>query len=373
MLRIAFLLFFASFLKAQSDTLGIAKSMMQHSEYQAALTLLERYDQNKPYDVQVKKLIAENYLYLGNHKKAKSKYSEVYLYDSTDTEISFSLGTIFEQEGNFTTASKWYEKVVAINPNNPYYLKKAATTALSLKDKKRALSYFEQAYSHNHQIVLAEYCKLLIEEGHYYKADTILNIALNKDPEQTKLLNLRVTLNYRQNCFDEALEDLLQLQALADSSVFVTRMLGYVYFQKSDWNRLIEIFLPLIEKDPERAENTHYYLAVSYKKMGDYTNAIHHYKAAIAEGISPELGTYYQNLGEIYQLEGKGEYAYHAFTLANEFVQDGKTLFYLAQYAEINEKNKPKAIELYKNYLTSNDSTFKKSVEARIKYLETKK
>ena len=262
---------------------------------------------------------------------------------------------------------------MAINPNNPFYLKKAATAVLGMKNKKRALSYFARAYALNQQIVISDYCKLLLEEGQYFTADTILNIALSKDPEQTKLLNLRATLNYRQNCFDEALEDLLQLQSLADTSVFVTRMLGYVYYQKSDWQQLIKIFLPLVEKDAERAENTHYYLAVAYKKLNDYPNAIQHYKKAIAEGISPELGTYYQNLGEIYQLDGQSKEAFHAFSMANEFMQDGKTLFYLAQYAEINEKNKSKALELYKSYLVSNDSTFRKSVEDRIKYLEIKK
>ena len=84
------------------------------------------------------------------------------------------------------------------------------------------------------------------------------------------------------------------------------------------------------------------------------------------------MGIYYQNLGEIYQLEGNTPKAFHAFTMSNEFVQDGKTLFYLAQYAEINEKNKPKALELYKTYLTTSDKTFRKSVEERIKYLEQK-
>lgn len=366
-----FLLFTITKSFAQTDTLSIIRSYIIDYEYDKAINILDKISNQKPYDVAILKLMAEANRLKGSTKIAKSLYSKAFLFDSTDASISYNLGNLFENEGNFLEASNWYEKATK-NNQHPFYLLKAGKNAISLKKPKVAKNYFEKGYSLNPKLLEYDFCKLLIDEGSYFLADSILNTTLIKDSLNTKLLTLRISSNYRQGCMDETLLDLKCLENMGDTSIFTRRMFGYTYYQLNDWVNALRYFQYLIQQDPDRLENTHYYMAICNKKKNDYDKAIFHYNEAISAGTSDDLGIYYQNLGEIYQLEGNTPKAFHAFTMSNEFVQDGKTLFYLAQYAEINEKNKPKAIELYKTYLTTSDKTFRKSVEERIKYLEQK-
>lgn len=366
---IIFLLLFQSPLISQVDTVGLIRAYLFNNDYENALVFAENISKIKPNDIEIMKLNAEAYRMKGDIKMAKSLYSKGYLFDSTDASIAYQLANIYENEANYSEASSWYVKAIR-HSNSPYYSLKAGKNAIILKKPKLAKEYFRSGFEKNKLLLLNDYCRLLIEESDFYPVDTILNTMLIKDSINNKLLTLRATSNYRQNCLHDVLIDLNVLEENGDTSIFTRRLFGYTYFNLGNWDNSLKYFNYLLHQDSSRLENTHYYMAICNNKINNYEKSIYHYNEAIKAGTSSELGVYYQNKGEIYQLLGDKQAAIHSFELANEYYPDGKNLFYLAQNAELFEKDKKKSLDLYKKYLATNDKTFKTSAQDRVEYLE---
>lgn len=366
---IYFILFLHSPMMSQIDSIGTIRVFLINNDFENAIEYAENLSKIKPNDIEIMKLKGEAYKMKGDLKMAKSIFSKGFLFDSTDASIAYQLAIIYENEANFADASIWYEKAIR-NRNSPLYYLKAGKNAVILKNPKLAKEYFRRGFEKNKLLLLNDYCRLLIEESDFYTVDTILNTMLNKDSINNKLLTLRATSNYRQNCLHDVLNDLKLLEENGDTSIFTRRLFGYTYFNLSSWDNSLKYFNYLLYQDTSRLENTHYYMAISNYKINNYEKSIYHYNEAIKAGTSSELGVYYQNKGEIYQLLGDKQAAIHSFELANEYYPDGKNLFYLAQNAELFEKDKKKSLDLYKKYLATNDKTFKTSAQDRVDYLE---
>lgn len=359
---------------SQTDSLEIATSWIDEFQYKKANSILDKIIEKDPYNVVALRKKGFCEYQLGNFKKSKSTFNKAYLFDSTHIQTNYYIALISEKEGDYNTALEWYQRLLSNDTTNTHYLKLSANAAKGLKNQALQIQFLEKALSYNpddQQIIQELLSYYLSKNNLECKADSLVHRAIVRDSSVLFNYQIRSRLYYRQGCYDLTLEDIkIMEENFLDTTPVNRRLKGYCYYRNGEWKDVINTMKPLLESDPERRENTHYYLAMAYQKLNNDESAIFHFKKCIEEGTSDELVTYYSSLGELYLLQNEQEKSIKSFRMAAEFGDEPSVTFRLAQYADITEKDKPKAINLYQKYLTSTDSVYRKFVEDRILYLK---
>ncbi len=358
---------------SQVDSVSLASEWIDNFQYRKAQQLLERITEQEPYNVIAIRKKAFCEFQLGSIKAAKSTFNKAFLFDSSHIQTIYYIGVLSEKEGDVSSALGWYQRLLKLDSTNSIYLKLCANASKSLRNQPLQIEYLEKAlrYNEDDQQVIQELLSYYASKASLeYKADSLVHVAIVKDSTILYNYQVRSRIYYRQGCFDLALQDIeIMEKDFADTTPVNRRLKGYCYYRMNEWSDMINTMEPLLESDPERRENTHYYLAMANQKINNDDLALYHFKKCVEEGTSELLSTYYSNIGELYLMQQDQEKAIKSFKMAAEFGDSPSVIFRLAQYADMNEKDKPKAIALYQKYLTTPDSVYRKFVEDRVLYL----
>lgn len=160
-----------SFILAGTDELKRAEDLYNHTDYKAALSLLERLP--RP-DAATHSLIGRNYFMLGEYKKATDAFQKAVALEPRNSEYVHWLGRVYGRRAetaspffapsNASKARQYFEQAVALDPKNgealndlfDYYLQapgfmgggydKAVAVAKQIADLDPAEGHFAQAH-----------------------------------------------------------------------------------------------------------------------------------------------------------------------------------------------------------------------------------
>lgn len=220
---------------------------------------------------------------------------------------SVLLGTKFYlKEDRFEEADSSISKLLAKEPNNPFFLYESGVLAykkgkfeeaLSIFQKVREMVRHEEATLHiarayiqlgdyeksyfilsegikefpNSDVVLAELSNILMLLNRYIEAEAVYKQLLEMDPKNVYALNNIAWLK-RKSSPSEAKRLALMALGLSPANLAIQSTLAEVYFELGDWSEAVELSEKILVSDPDNLEMK-YLLAQSLSFMGRHVEA----------------------------------------------------------------------------------------------------
>ncbi|KAJ3437710.1 cell division cycle protein 27 [Anaeramoeba flamelloides] len=212
---------------------------------------------------------------------------ELILIDRLSPEPWCVVGNCFSLQGDHTTAIKFFERAIQINPNFAYaytlsgheYLacenfeKSINCFRMALKVNDRhwnayaglGLVYFKQEnfelaiehfksalhISQNSSVLHCFYSMALYAKNKIFRAVNALNTAIKLDPNNVLAIYKKATILFDTKKYDKSLQILEKLHKSNSKEAGVHLLMGKIYKKKKMWKLAISCFSNAIELDPK--------------------------------------------------------------------------------------------------------------------------
>lgn len=364
MLSLLLLCFFTpSFAQQQKADDALLLEYYQNQRFADALDYLKSQYPEPVTDLKILSSLAYTSQMAGKLADAESYYQRIYEKDSTNVSLLFSLGGINVRRGNHAKALIYYKKILQKDSSNFNVYKQLATLSQAMGDMTSSITYLKKANSLNpvDPDVAADLATTYINQKAYLTADTIITKAMEADTANLLLLRDKAIVNYQLEKFPQTIELCNKLIQQGEAGGEVINMLGGSYFMVKNYKDCITTF-ELLEQTKTATETSYYYMAMSYKALGNHEKAIGYFNKAIKEAISSNVDSYYSEMGDSYDKLHRLKNAANAYQKSLLYDPKPSITYYALAYLYDSElKNKSSAIKYYKKYLKSNPPEKQKS------------
>lgn len=345
-------------LLAQNNYSQIARkadSLTANYQFEKALDVLSKGD---TLNISILLRLGNCHSRLGISKSAIHSYEKVLGMDSSNLTALNQLGQLYSREGDLHKSLGVYVRLIKIDSLNSYTYKQAAHTAYRLEKIDLAMMFYLRTLSINGKDVEAYQSlgSLLLDAKQFKLADSLLEAALAVEPQSKNLLMLKAKSASEQDKDDVVIETINGLLEKSDTTALYARYLGFSYFNKRDYKKVKACMEFLVNNDFE-GESIYYYLGVAERELGNIPTSINYLKLAVQKSVSENIETYYTQLGQSYEEAGNHPMAIQSYRQAYNNSRKGILLYHLAVNYDLYYKDKSKAIEYYKKYLGSDDTT----------------
>jgi tetratricopeptide (TPR) repeat protein len=255
----------------------------------------------------------------GRLPEAEGYYQRIYNADSTNTVALFSLGAINLRRGNNVKAEIYYKMIAQKDSTNFVVYKQLGKIAADKADFGSMIYYLQKANRLNpaEPDVASDLSDQYVNLKQYPAAEKVLNGAIAQDPENMILLQSLLKLVSSQDKFEETKNTCLKLIDLGNRSGYVVTKLGVAYYNLKNYTCSVETFADLT--GIEQTETSFYVAALAYKVLKDQPKAIENLDNAIKEGISSNIGDYYAEMADSYEVRKKYQKSVWAYQKALQF------------------------------------------------------
>jgi tetratricopeptide (TPR) repeat protein len=328
----------------------------QTQRYSEAVTLLKTNYPEPVTDIKILSSMAYASQMAGMLPDAEKYYQRIYDLDSSNYHVLFNLGNLNVRKGNDQKAKGYFEKFLQKDSTNFTVYKDLAEIGLNDGDTKVTTKYLEKAnkLQPTDADVASELSGFYIEAKRFSDAETILDVAIDADKENIYLLQGFVKLKYTENKFKDVIEYGEKLFQLGDNATFVRNKVGEAYYYTGKFDCGIETLMAI--QPAMQTEVSYYYIAECYKGLKNQTKAIEYFNKAIEAGLSPNIDSYYSEIGDSYTKLDKNNKALAAYQKSLQFDEKPMTYYLMADIYDTNLKNKASAIKYYKRFLASSHS-----------------
>lgn len=350
---------------------------IQNFQFDEALDYFFECQRNDPFNPEYLSKMGFCYFQLGNLQEARTYFLEVLKLDAEHLSTLNYLSTIEEQMLNYHSALMRMEDLISLDTTNSYYFRSAGSLAEKVGEIPLAMGYFTKALelNPNDQNALLSLCDLYSKGGHLEIADSMLTSALYKQPKNLRLLYRSAAMKYKMREYQEVQPLFESALELGDTNLRYLPLLAFSLAQQERCEEAIPWMEYLVERvDPD--EQLHYFLGFCYWKIEkDAVKSIEHFDLAIELGLSPNLGVYYQRIGDVKLVENKHRSALKNYELAlNYGNEDPEIHFHMAvAFDHIYLKDKKRPLEGYKKYLAQyngKNKEFKAYAQKRVEEIE---
>ncbi|MFD2147239.1 tetratricopeptide repeat protein [Mucilaginibacter antarcticus] len=201
--------------------------------------------------------------------EAEGYYQRIYDKDSSNVSVLFNLANINQRRGNNPKAEVYFKKLVALDTLNFNGHNRLGQINKIKGEFKIAAYYFEKANKVNpaDADVATDLSDVYIALNEPLKADKVLNVAIEADPENITLQQALLRLNYIESKWKQTVKTGEQLLLLGDSTTSTLSKLGIGYFYAKNYNCGIAMLQAIPETD--QSELSAYYIAACYKLLKD--------------------------------------------------------------------------------------------------------
>ncbi len=335
--------------QAQSEV----DSLMKLHQYDLAIDELEGA---VSLDIQGQQKLAEAYLKSGRLYRALDSYKKLYKADSNNSHL-LQQAIILEKLDEESEALKVYVKLNGLAPNNAYYWKLTAKSALKNSEYPLSLAAWNAVLerSPNDLEAINKMALLYNKLDQAELADSLLKEGLKLSPESRFLKSSRLKVLYRQRKYAEAVKISEELFAQADSNLVHQKVAGISNYHIENYQKTIDLLSNVIEVETE-SDLLHYYIGLAYRDSGDKEKAAEYLEKAIELGVTKNLGNYYTQLAVSYEEAGETAKAIQAYKVAYSESKDKVLLYHLARNYDSYYKDKKVALSYYEKYLQEKDT-----------------
>lgn len=348
----------------------------QAYRYQDALNLFFECQRNDPQHPEYLSHTGYCYFQLGNLTEARVYLNAALKQRPSHLPTLNYLASIEEQLLDYKNALVHVRTLISLDSSNSYYHRQAGQLCEHLNQSGDALQYYQSALQLNpyDQSSLIPFCRIVSEGGHPAYADSLLNLALQRQPDNLRLLYESAKLNYLLKRYEEVLPRFEKALSLQDTSLLYLPLLGYSLAQLGRCEEAIP-WLEHLLKHKEPNEQLHYFTGFCYLQLDSLEKSMAQYELAIQAGLSPNLGTYHEHLGSIFSKKNQYRAALKNYETAQEYGNKSPTVYFHMATAldQLQKKDKKRPLELYKKYLSlydGKDPSFKAYAENRVQEIE---
>lgn len=283
--------------KAEADDPMYAETYFNMGE---AYVMLDKYDEAR---ASFKKVLlidknnGETYFHLGNieflcdnNSAGREYYAQAINNGFVDYQLYFNLASVCEDEGNYEDAVKNYNRAIRIDNLRPEAKFRKAQIYMATHNYPEAVQALDSMIASNPEVFEGYHYKtlLLIEEGKFDDAETVLKHAIELFPDDEAFLFDRVLLLEKMEKYDEAL-DILSNISSESSDVLLEK--GKIYLAKNNEAESIKCFETVIENEgSEFNAEARFYLINIYNFKKEYDNVLRYCEEVIGAGSK---STYY--------------------------------------------------------------------------------
>jgi len=342
--------------KAQQQTVvndSLLLDYYQNQRFAEAADYLKKTYPEPVNNIRVLGKLAYTSQMAGRLPDAEGYYQRIYNADSTNTVALFSLGAINLRRGNNVKAETYYKMIARKDSTNFLVYKQLGKIAGDKADFGSMIYYLQKANKLNpaEPDVASDLSDQYVNLKQYPAAEKVLNAAIAQDPDNMILLQSLLKLVSSQDKFEETKKTCLKLIDLSNRSGYVLTKLGVAYYNLKSYACSVETFADL--SGIEQTETSFYVAALAYKALKDQPKVIQSLDNAIKEGISPNVGDYYAEMADSYEVRKKYQKAVWAYQKALQFSEKPILYYLLASVYDSELKNKSLARKYYKKYTDS--------------------
>lgn len=244
----------------------------------------------------------------GLYGDAEERFKQMLSMNKRSSEAHYYLGQLAERKGNTETAMHHYR---AVKPGVDYLAatKQLAKLLVEQEQTDQALALLSQAREQSSKDAVRFYlleADLLIQLGHFKKAQQLLSEALIERPDNNNLLYARSMVSEKRNNLPLMESDLRTILAHNPNSTLALNALGYVLSDRTDRldeaERLIRKAHELQPEDPAIMDSMGWLLF----KQGKSDEALVFLKQAFNKFPDHEVAAH---LGEVLWSKGEHEQA----------------------------------------------------------------
>ncbi|WP_316840334.1 tetratricopeptide repeat protein [Pedobacter gandavensis] len=300
--------------------------------------------------------LAYAYLMAGKLPEAEKNYLKLYAEKPEDIAGLFNLSNINLRRGNNAKAKEYLTKVVALDSNNFNAYKQIGRIEKEQGQLLEMLKNYRKAIQLNptDADVAYELSELYFKMNQFPAALKVLEPALAVDSSNLQLLKMKMPASIGSKQYKEAILTGEKIMNYGDSSNFVLKNMAKSYFLLLDYQKALDYFLR-VDPQLDDMETLSYNIALSYRGIKDYKNAVKYLEYTIKAAISKKTSSYYGLLGDSYESLDKNDLANTAYKRGLLFDNNGSLYYNIALVYETKLNDKKNAINYYQQYLKTVD------------------
>ena len=344
----------------------------RQEKYNDVISTLNRLEKRLGKNEQLSMEKFRIYLQMKDDKKAFQEIESLVQEYPMDMRYQVILGDVYLQNGKKQEAYEAYQKVLAVEPDNPMALFSMAsyydqTGQKELYQQQLDTLLLNKKVAPDTKINVMR--QIIVENEQSAAKDSTQVIALfdrimklDQDDPQIPMLYAQYLLS--KNMEPEAVPVLEQVVDLDPTNKAARLMLVSAAVKKEDYKQIIKVCEPGIEATPDALE-LYYYLAIAYHQA-EQTDSVLSICSRALEHITPDtrkevISDFYSIMGDIYHTKKQMKEAYAAYDSALVYNPSNiGALNNYAYYLSVERRDLDKAEEMsYKTVKAEpNNSTY---------------
>ncbi len=354
--------------------------LYQAQKYREAAEYIKRFYPDTIRDRTVLDRLAYCYRMSGDHQQAAQYYLKLYALDSLDIAVLANLATVHAQRGLLRAATNYYQKLIRLDSNYIPALTALSTIMTKLGETDAAYRYLERANAlapMNSDIAFdfAQLClKLRNDDDGYRHADSILQTALQTDPENGLLLLAKAQTAEKLRNYSELVQRCEHLVEQGEETSQVLTLLAKGYFHIDDFGNCRDTYQHALDRYGPISELDYYYLAMAYRALKQYQAGLACMDKVLELAVSANTALYYGRKADLHDLANQPSAAAASYLRSFQFEKIPLHYYSLAVLYDRKLSDPRNALRYYRLYLKQRpgkeESDFVEYVQKRIKELE---
>jgi tetratricopeptide (TPR) repeat protein len=334
---------------------GVDKSkimdLFQDQQFDEALNYLSPVLQTDSANLPVLNYAGYAYYMSDNEAGARACYTYMLKVDSNSTTALHYL-VLLNELNEPAVARKYSQRLIDLQPRKAAWWRVTGELWGRLQRPDSALVFLDKAYelAPGDVKTVTALGNLLCDAKTYGRADSIVDLALQKDSMNVSLLKIRVRSAYQQKQYAAVLAPGEKLLKLKEPSVNSLEWLALAYYELKQYSMSIHVCESMLDMGLE-LEAVYYYEALAEAKLKDYNNSNELLHKALAKAKSATIEWYYDKLGDNFESMRNYKKAVAHYDTAYYLFRDPLTLYACGRIAESELHDMVMARQYYRRYL----------------------
>lgn len=350
--------------------------LYQTQQYREAAVYLQTFYPDTITDPAVLGRLGYCYHMAGDYVQAERYYQQLYAMDSLRVSTLLNLATLNVQRRFYPKATGYYLRIIAIDSNHVSAYRALSQLMKRSGNAASAYDYLQRANSIQplNSDIAFDFAQLCLDLERYGRADSVLQRALEADPNHGLLLLGKIKVADKMKRYQEVITAGEQLLKQGDESQQVLSLVARGYFHTDDFIRSKETYGRMLAAYGEMGEVDYYYLAMTHKAMKRYQEGLECMDKVLALAISPNTAFYYGRKGDLHDLANQPSAAVSNYLRSFQFEVIPLHYYSMAIVYDRKLSDARNALRYYRQYLKQNppeeERIYIDYVQKRIKELE---
>ena len=294
------------------------------------------------------------YAHYMNDEKQKAEFYFLKLLKRDPDNISANqyLANIYVSENKTDSARIYALRLIQLSPARSSYYRFLGNIYKKNDSTYSAIVYYQRAYAlapadPKNILALAE---SLININNYQQADSVLDLAVEKDSLNVSFLKLQIQSAYESKNYNSIISPGEKLIELWELNIPVLTKLVYAYFTLGRFRDCIRI-CELMDSNRLAGETTFYYEAKSWAKLNNPALSNFFLEKCLSYSIAKTSELYYYNLAQNNELLKNYKLAISEYDTAYYLFKYPMMLYHCGRIYDVYLKNPKKARWYYHKYL----------------------